>query len=151
MATHRHSGILYLVMIKWKSEVLTSKGVVDFIGSERYMMSTRITTRTKQKNLAIFYKQAIFLTLRYTKKEKNILYWRQAIPYYTNTDARGSKENMILFGTTKKYKTEAACKQTASDTPSTHGGWAAFRIRGFNTFVNGGAPRCAGNPPIMVV
>gem|GEM_PF-5963806 len=50
------------------------------------MMSTRITTRTKQKTLlnggshldlvthAIFYQQAIFLTLRYTKKEKNILY-----------------------------------------------------------------------------
>nr|DAT29807.1 MAG TPA: hypothetical protein [Caudoviricetes sp.] len=33
-----------------------------------------------------------------------------------------------------KDKAEAACKQTASDTPSTHGGRAALRIRSFNKF-----------------
>nr|DAS61460.1 MAG TPA: hypothetical protein [Caudoviricetes sp.] len=33
-----------------------------------------------------------------------------------------------------KDKAEAACKQTASDAPSTHGGRAALRIRSFNEF-----------------
>ena len=33
-----------------------------------------------------------------------------------------------------KDKAEAACKQTASDTPFTHGGRAAFRIGSLNEF-----------------
>nr|DAU09046.1 MAG TPA: hypothetical protein [Caudoviricetes sp.] len=33
-----------------------------------------------------------------------------------------------------KDKAEAACKQTASDTPSMHGGRAAFRIGSLNNF-----------------
>nr|DAI49265.1 MAG TPA: hypothetical protein [Caudoviricetes sp.] len=39
----------------------------------------------------------------------------------------------LLVGRSKD-KAEATCKQTASDTPSTHGGRAAFRIRRFNEF-----------------
>jgi len=44
----------------------------------------------------------------------------------------------LLVGRSKD-KAETACKQTASDTPSTHGGRAALRIRRFNKFANYGA------------